>query len=72
MLKGTFDYVLNCEIIDKMADVHNPLVVYDRGISSIPVQLFGQAVSITTIAVPKYSGGKLFLILKIQDLNHLT
>ncbi len=54
---GNFNYSFNCEVIDKIADKNNPLLVYDRGITEIPIQLTGQATTITTIAIPKYSGG---------------
>lgn len=57
--KGTFNYQLNCEIIDKVADMHNPLNVYDKGICQFPIALSGTAVSITNVPGPKYSGGLL-------------
>lgn len=50
--------MLNCEIIDKMIDHDNPLVVFDKAIMQVPIKLIGNSVAITTIAVPKYSGGK--------------
>jgi hypothetical protein len=55
---GNFSYVFNCEVIDKIADKNNPLLVFDRGITEVPIQLTGQATTITTVAVPKFSGGK--------------
>ena len=51
------NYIFNCEVIDKIADKNNPLLVYDRGITEVPIQLTSQATTITIIAISKYSGG---------------
>lgn len=53
---GTFKNILNCEVIDKMIDHRNPLVVFDKAITQVPVKLFGSAIAITTTSVPKYTG----------------
>ncbi len=67
-LIGNFKSVLNCEIIDKMMDDHNPLVVYDKTITQIPIKLTGSSIAITSTAVPKYTGGKLALLNPILNL----
>ena len=54
---GSFKYTLGCEVIDKLIDKHNPLVVLDRGITEIPLQLLGNAVELKKVTIPKYSGG---------------
>ena len=59
---------MNCEIIDKMMDDHNPLVVYDKTITQIPIKLTGSSIAITSTAVPKYTGGKLALLNPILNL----
>jgi hypothetical protein len=40
-----------------MIDKNNPLLVLDQAISEYSIKLLGNASSITTISVPKYSGG---------------
>ena len=55
--KGSFKYDLVCEVIDKLVDKNNPLLILDRGISEISLQLTGNAIELKKIAIPKYSGG---------------
>jgi len=56
--KGTFNSVLNCQVIDKIADFDNPLMITDKGIIKIPIEVFGNAVQYTTAPAPKFSNGK--------------
>ena len=51
-----------------MMDDHNPLVVYDKTITQIPIKLTGSSIAITSTAVPKYTGGKLALLNPILNL----
>lgn len=54
---GSFSYDLYCEVIDKMAEVENPLVALDKMICKYGIHLTGQAVLITNFPEAKYSGG---------------
>jgi hypothetical protein len=54
---GSFDYILNCQIIDKLADKRNPLLVREKGIHDVPIELFGNAIALTTIPEAKFNGG---------------
>lgn len=53
--------MLYCEVIDKMIDHQNPLVVFDQAITQHSIKLLGSGTAITSTAVPKYSGGELLL-----------
>ena len=55
---GSLNYPLNCEVIDKIADKENPLLVTNQSICDVPIQVSGEGVEITKIPDPKYSGGK--------------
>jgi hypothetical protein len=57
--KGTLNYKLNCAVIDKMADTENPLVVYDKNISTVVIDLKAESLPLTIIPDPKHSGGNL-------------
>lgn len=56
---GTFNYKLNCQVIDKVADTNNPLHEYDKGIRDFPISLHGNALAITCEPNPKLNTGKL-------------
>lgn len=43
-----------------MADTENPLVVYDKNISTVVIDLKSEALPLTIIPDPKHSGGNLF------------
>lgn len=58
LTKGTFNSILNCQVIDKIADFDNPLMITDKGISKIPIEVFGKAIQYTTLPIPKFSKGK--------------
>lgn len=57
---GTFNYKLNCQVIDKVADNKNPLNEYDKGIFDFPISLHGHALAIAAQPNPKYSTGKFY------------
>lgn len=54
---GVFSYTLNCEVIDKIADRQNPLMVFDKKIDVIKLKLTSEAIPLTVIPEPKHSGG---------------
>ena len=53
-------------MIDKIADFDNPLMITDKGIIKIPIEVFGNAVQYTTAPAPKFSNGK-----KIEGIQSL-
>ncbi|CAF0834043.1 unnamed protein product [Brachionus calyciflorus] len=69
---GIFNYKLNCEVVDKLADSNNPLHEYDKGIRDFPIELSGEAVAITTEPIPKFSTGMSPILTNEVGLNVST
>ncbi len=66
---GILNYTLFCEIIDKVADMNNPLVEFDRGISKVSIELHGTAVAMSVNPNAKFSSGMEPIISNEVGLN---
>jgi hypothetical protein len=51
------NYTLDCDVIDKIVDKDAPLVLYEKSIWSIPINLLAEASALVSIPSPKFSGG---------------
>ncbi len=67
--KGLLNYNLDCDVIDKIVDKDSPLVLYEKSIWSVPIKLTAEAVALTTIPPPKFSGGMMPLISNESGIN---